>query len=177
MANNFTAQIANVFLYAIETTITDSNKKEALMLQVAYLFSEQDSSGLKQQILTLIEKIGACSKQSEEDQNRQIKKILEYINQNYQNPDLSLQQMGELFHMNYGYFSQYFKQHTGKNFSQYLENIRMEKAIVLLGGGASVTETMEQVGYLNRNTFYKAFTRVHGLSPKAYKEWKQKQPS
>lgn len=177
MANNFTAQIANVFLYAIETTITDSNKKEALMLQVAYLFSEQDSSGLKQQILTLIEKIGACSKQSEEDQNRQIKKILEYINQNYQNPDLSLQQMGELFHMNYGYFSQYFKQHTGKNFSQYLENIRMEKAIELLGDEASVTETMEQVGYLNRNTFYKAFTRVHGLSPKAYKEWKQKQPS
>ena len=175
MANNFTAQIANVFLYAIETTVTDSNNKEALMLQVAYLFSESDKKGLEQQILELIDKIGSYSKQPEKDQNKQGQRMLEYIDQNYQDPDLSLQQMGEIFHMNYGYFSQYFKQHTGKNFSQYLEKIRMEKAIELLENGKTVTETMEAVGYLNRNTFYKAFTRVHGLSPKAYKEWKQNQ--
>jgi two-component system response regulator YesN len=65
------------------------------------------------------------------------------------------------------YFSRFFKEQVGENFSCYLEKIRMRQAKVLLAcKKKTIQEIAEQVGYQNTNTFYKAFKRIYGVSPR-----------
>lgn len=171
LANNFIAQIAGVLIYGAESLVKNKKKKEELLLAVARLFDLPENMEFDKKVTELMEHICSFKDKGGKDDNEQIQKILNYIQDNYKDPDLALQKMGEVFHMNSAYFSQYFKQHTGKNFSQYLESVRILRAAELLEKtDKSVSEIMTESGYINRNTFYKAFIRVKGISPKAYKE-------
>ena len=60
-----------------------------------------------------------------------INKIIEYISNHYYE-QLSLKQVADKFHFNYYYLSSYFSSHNTEGFSEYLNKIRIEKAIELL---------------------------------------------
>lgn len=93
-----------------------------------------------------------------------------YLQENYADPDLCLYSMAKHFNLVEKYFSRFFKEQMGVNFSGCLEQIRMDKARELLDvDSLSVTQIAQAVGYLNMNTFYKAFKRTFGVSPRMYK--------
>ena len=71
------------------------------------------------------------------------------------------------------YFSAFFKNKKGINFSVYLEGVRMRHAQEALAAGElSVAQIAQTVGYANPNTFYKAFKRYTGVTPS---QWKNQQ--
>jgi YesN/AraC family two-component response regulator len=95
--------------------------------------------------------------------------MLSFINENYMDSNLCLYSVAVKFNLAEKYFSRFFKEQTGHNFSSYLEKIRMDSAKGLLGANKlTINEIAHQVGYVNINTFYKAFKRVHGTSPRAF---------
>ena len=72
------------------------------------------------------------------------------------------------------YISSFFKQNKGISIHNYIQQKRMIKAAELLEEtDLAIAEIVQQIGYNNTNTFYKAFKRYYGMTPRSYKESKQ----
>lgn len=96
--------------------------------------------------------------------------IIHYLDTHFHDGELSLAKVADFFGINETYLSQFFKEQTGENFSNYLEKTRMENACRLLENTSMpVNDIAREVGYINTNTFYKAFKRLKGISPGNYR--------
>ncbi len=104
-------------------------------------------------------------------QNSQlVNAILAYINENYTDSQLSATAIARRFNISSKYMSQFIKSQTGRTYSEYLENVRLERALQLLKDpGINVTQIANSVGFANQNTFYKAFRRVYRVSPSTWR--------
>nr|WP_275900810.1 helix-turn-helix transcriptional regulator [Paenibacillus periandrae] len=72
--------------------------------------------------------------------------------------------------MNPDYVSKYFKQKTGQNFSDYIVEIRMGKAIELLQDiNYKTYEISELVGYSYPKNFTRTFKKFYGISPREFR--------
>ncbi len=97
-----------------------------------------------------------------------IEKIQDYIQENYSDSTLSLSKISQEFNISESYFSLQFKKVTNQNFSDYLENIRIQQAVKLLQGtDMNVNDIAEKTGYTNCVSFRRAFKRVLGTNPAA----------
>ena len=68
-------------------------------------------------------------------------------------------------------FSYEFKQYTGKNFVNYLKELRIEEAKRLLATtDEKVVEISQMVGYDNEKHFMKIFKSICGVSPSEYRK-------
>ncbi|MFK7691221.1 helix-turn-helix transcriptional regulator [Paenibacillus sp. HJGM_3] len=96
-------------------------------------------------------------------------RLLQYINQHYTSPDMSLKKLAELFHMSVSGVSKTFKEVTGINFYDYLCRLRMERAKELLRERKSeVAQIAQLVGYEHAYSFKRAFVRYVGIKPDEY---------
>ncbi len=100
--------------------------------------------------------------------------MVEYLEQNYQK-HIALEEVADRVNMSKNYFCRYFKQHFGKTFIEYLVQLRIEKACILLEKNRlSVLEVALEVGYSNISYFNKCFKQIVGMTPSRYREIKQK---
>ncbi len=74
--------------------------------------------------------------------------------------------------VNYTWFSEKFKEHTGVNFNEYLKRLRIEEAKKLLEKGCyKVYEVADRCGFSDVKYFMKIFREETGMSPT---EWSNK---
>jgi two-component system response regulator YesN len=72
-------------------------------------------------------------------------------------------------HLSENYFSNVFTKETGKTFSQFLQEIRVEQAKRLLKEEEHYwTLIGEKVGFENPKYFTKVFKKYTGVTPKQY---------
>ena len=109
-------------------------------------------------------------KESEKNSAFLIEKIRGFVDENYNNPQLSLSLTADAFYITEVYLSKLFKEGTGQNFSKYVENLRLEQAKILLGNGVLVNEVAQQVGYNSPQVFRRAWKRHYGTTPTEFKE-------
>jgi two-component system response regulator YesN len=129
-------------------------------------FSELLNSILKH-VKTVLE---ICKKIRLEKKSRPIEIVKEYISRHYSEP-ISLTDMANLVYLNPTYFSELFKKETGKNFSEYLIDYRMESARNLLKDiRYNVSDVAEMVGYKDVNHFSKMFKKSYGINAGQYKK-------
>ncbi len=119
--------------------------------------------------------IELAAKLQEEQDKRQhaaiIREMRKYIEQHYQNPNMSLEYLSDKFSISPKYISKLFKEQTGDKFVDFLIDIRMQNARRLLEEtSCSVQEIADRVGYLNAISFSRVFRRVAGSSPSEYRE-------
>lgn len=94
-----------------------------------------------------------------------------FIEKNALNPNISLTMIADEFNINESYLSRTFKESFKTNLSSFIENIRMREAVLLFTNtNYSIQAISEKVGYSNVNSFYKAFKRVHKISPANFRE-------
>ncbi|GAA4842542.1 transcriptional regulator YesS [Paenibacillus vulneris] len=103
----------------------------------------------------------------------QLKKMIEqamlYIQANYMN-DISLDSCAEHCGTNAFVMSRTFKQVSGKNFIDYLTDLRMEKAKEMLRNSElKINEVSEKVGY-QHSYFNRIFKKYEGVTPSQYRE-------
>ncbi len=81
----------------------------------------------------------------------------------------TLEYGASLMNMNPSYFSQYFKKHTGMNFSDFLTAEKMKKASIYLKEGMKISEISSLVGYSSPKAFSRAFSAYYGCSPNSWR--------
>ena len=96
--------------------------------------------------------------------------MLEFVKQNYNNPDINLVSLAEYMNMSLAYVSKLFKRLTNYNFKEYLTKIRIEKGTELLSENPDmpIKEIASLVGYNNPEPFTKAFIGIHNVTPAEY---------
>lgn len=72
-------------------------------------------------------------------------------------------------HMSAGHFHRSFREAFGETPYGYLMTRRIERAMTLLRGGASVTDACFAVGCTSLGSFSASFTRLVGATPSAYR--------
>ncbi|SDE46323.1 Helix-turn-helix domain-containing protein [Paenibacillus sp. UNCCL117] len=98
-----------------------------------------------------------------------IREVKAYIEQHYNDPDISLVQITDRFGIKY--VSQFFKDEIGEKFSEYLARVRIEKAKTLLQETEdSVQEIAARVGYSHSFSFIRMFKRMVGVTPGDYRK-------
>jgi two-component system response regulator YesN len=99
-----------------------------------------------------------------------IEKVVDYINHNFEK-ELRLESLAQIFGYNSAYLGKVFTRHTGENFNNYLDRIRITEAKRLLETDKfKVYEVAEMVGFSNINYFHNKFKKMVGISPLAYKK-------
>lgn len=104
-----------------------------------------------------------------------VKETVHIINDNIGNEDLSLRWIAKNFlYTNVDYLGKVFKKETGRNFSHYVMEKRMEaaKKCILDGGCYKIYEVAERVGFgSNSQYFSQVFKKYTGVSPLEYREY------
>ncbi len=100
--------------------------------------------------------------------NKTIKKVVEYINNNFWN-DITIQSIAELFYFNPSYLCQLFKKETGKTLMEYVIKMRIDYACQLISTkNYKVSEVCTKVGYYDYYHFNKIFKSIVGKTPNQY---------
>ena len=83
----------------------------------------------------------------------------------------SLEEIASLCHLSPSYFSTLFRQETGKAFIKYVNDMRIEKAKILLQENKkSVLDISLECGFNTLTHFIKIFKQITGLTPSQYRD-------
>ena len=97
------------------------------------------------------------------------KKAMQYIDENYNNQDLSVNQVAEYMRLNPSYLGVVFKKINNYPISQHITKVRMKQSIKLLEkGDYRITDIAEMVGYSDVFYFSKKFKKIYGCSPSEF---------
>lgn len=92
-------------------------------------------------------------------------KVEEYIQDNYQDQDLNISQLGQYFNMTPAYLSSLYKKQTGLSLLDYINNTRIEAAEQLILAGKSVVEVAQTVGFRDSGALIRVFKKKRGITP------------
>lgn len=93
----------------------------------------------------------------------------EYIDTNYMDNELTVEDIARSLYINSGYLRQIFKKEAGMTVTDYITNTRMKKARELLNSGnIKLCEISSMVGYSDASYFSKCFKKYYGRSPSEY---------
>lgn len=96
--------------------------------------------------------------------------IRETVEENYTSPDFSITALADEFHVSVSYMSYLFKKELNQNFSDFLWNLRLEKAKeLLLTSDLPIDGISIAVGYLNASSFRRKFKQATGVSPSQFR--------
>lgn len=95
--------------------------------------------------------------------------VARYISSNI--ADISLDKLCAQFHYQVDYYNRLIKKNTGVTYSEYVRELRMEKAKnLLINTDIPVQEILLYLGYEYHSYFYKVFYKETGMTPIEYRE-------
>ena len=101
---------------------------------------------------------------------------LEYINNHYQESELSVEQISDVIHISPSYFSRMFREVSDLSFPEYVNNLRLNYASELLKAKRlSVKDVAQKAGFSGTSYFSAQFKKKYGVSPSAYRNEMPKQ--
>ena len=163
-------------LYVCIIRCCETDKIDNYMKGIMYL---QDAKTIGE-IRSFIEEKGLEITEANTPEKRKvysalIRDTMRIIDENVRNENLSLRWLaGTILYTNVDYLGKLFKKETGKNFSHYVMEKRMElaKETIIEGKYDRIYEIAEKVGYgSNSQYFSQVFKKYTGVSPLEYKEF------
>jgi two-component system response regulator YesN len=121
----------------------------------------------------LTEIVAVLAEKKKSGVERIIEQAVGYIHDCYANPDLTLDDVASNIHISPTYFSALFKQVKNVNFSDYLETVRMHKAMELFANTElKIYEVADRVGYNSPQYFSICFKKFTNFTPTEFRAGK-----
>lgn len=96
--------------------------------------------------------------------------VQKYINRHYFKEDLSIAEIANKMEVSQTYLIRLFKRNLKMTFVEYLTNVRIKNAIILMRDPTlTLSEIAELVGYNTQHYFNNVFRRHVGISPQEYR--------
>jgi len=103
-------------------------------------------------------------------ESRRIQKVISYLNVNYQK-EIHLAEIANYIGMTEVSFSRFMKKRTGKNFVEYLNDLRLGIASrLLVNTNKTVAEITYECGFNNLSNFSRIFKKRKGSTPKEFRD-------
>lgn len=128
-------------------------------------FTSFDSPIAKSILIEILYLIGEISRfEMPDERNATIKKVLNYINNNF-TEDITLDALCERFFISKYYLCRSFKKHTGLTVQTYVREKRLSYFEELRREGRLLTECASMAGFNDYSVFYRAYVQKHKRSP------------
>ncbi len=95
--------------------------------------------------------------------------LTEYIEDHLED-DLSLEKLSGLFFVSKYHIAHVFKDNIGLSIHQYITKKRLNLCKEAISGKMSITEAYQMYGFGDYSSFYRAFKKEFGISPKDYRD-------
>ena len=156
-----------LMVYFANTRDTYCPKEEMTRL-LGFTDARQLFVMMKQSVRTVC----VMMKESEDaSANKLGKKLLEYVDENYTEPDLCLTSAADYLGTSIYVVSRLFKEVTGKGFKEFVTDKRLEYARTLLETTShNVSEIAVMTGFENAVYFSNLFKSKYGLAPTQYRK-------
>lgn len=117
----------------------------------------------------MIDELLYSSSREQEGANKVISDVKQYISK-YYNRQITLKDASEYVHINPNYLSELFKKQTSTGFFDYLTQVRMENAkLLLLNTNKKIYQIGKEVGYEEAASFNRMFKKYAKVSPKQFR--------
>ncbi|WP_339101913.1 response regulator transcription factor [Candidatus Enterococcus clewellii] len=98
-----------------------------------------------------------------------IENIQTYLKKHYKDP-INLDLLADLFYINQSYLSSLFKERTGSKYIDYLNQLRIEEAKIMLSNTDRKSGLIaKSVGYENEKYFFRVFKKYTNTTPEQYR--------
>lgn len=132
---------------------------KANLLKILALISREYSQGIDQKKKALVDRYKAA-----------VYRVLDYVDAHY-SEKIYLEEMCRMTMLSPSYFSDVFKHVTGRTFTEYVSQVRVEKAKGMLKkDDKSISGVAYAVGFSDTAHFDKVFKREVGISPLQYRK-------
>ena len=104
----------------------------------------------------------------DDESDRLILRVLGYIEEHYRDGELS--ELADELHFDLSWISRQIKRHTGKTYTQLVQEKRLSQAAYLLTTTTmSVMDIGLSAGYENMSYFHRIFQKKYGMTPRRYR--------
>lgn len=102
--------------------------------------------------------------------NDRLNKVFDYVMTHFRS-EIKLEEIAEIVHMSYSGFCRYFKNRTKKNFSHFVNEVRVGYSCkLLLEKDVSVASACYEAGFNNLANFNEQFKKILKLTPYQFKQ-------
>jgi len=140
-------------------------------LSYSYLITLELYADIEKYMISTISEF--CHLMNTINKNKQsdtVSQIIYYLETHHADEDLCLTSLAKVFYINPSYLSRTFKKVTNKSFTDYLVELRVQKAIGLLQlSSYKAYQLAQMVGIPDPNYFIKCFKKVTGFSLQEFK--------
>lgn len=141
------------------------------LIRIYYINSIENFNDYFENMLFVIERNTKVEETTEEIPV--FDRILQYIDENYDNCNFSVQETANTLRLNGSYMSQLFKNQMNITILDYITNLRITKAKQLLESTTMPIDMIaEEVGYYNTNSFIRRYKQITGITPGEYRKSK-----
>lgn len=142
--------------------------KKNLDLQISHIISSKSLINLKYNIKVFFEFL---NKEILKTNLGLVDKVKKIIKSKYYDVNLSTESIARKLGISMQYASIYFRRKTGIRILDYIHQVRIEKAKILLKkDDIKIKQIAEKIGYYNDISLIRAFKRYEGITPGEYKK-------
>lgn len=109
---------------------------------------------------------------SQLENRKRFQSVFTYIGNNY-SQQIELNELADIANVSTGHFCRIFKMLTGKSAIDYINQLRVEKAAMLLKQGQSINEIAFATGFNDTNYFSRVFKKHKKVAPREFRRLNQ----
>ncbi len=142
---------------------------------ITTLVEFESINSLVDEVKKFLNEIFAEVENKHTETDRFIDRIVEYVNENYNKPFFSVDNITQHFGVSTTYLAQYFKMKKGMTVSGYITKVQIDNTKrILLSTDKTIKEIADEVGFTDVSNFIRKFKAQTGVTPGVYRKANKK---